>query len=361
VFQAGLPFTLTTSVGGTPVLTNAWYFNSTTELQNGGRISGAQSNVLTVANAQLSDSGTYQLTVTNGYGTSASTLATVDIVPSLGFNNLGGQWALNGTASYTGSNVLTLTTTIDQDSSSFFNYPVSITDFIATWTYQDVNANGPDTGADGACFVIQNNAAGSAAIGGGGGSLGVSGLTQSAELEFNIYTGNAYGGIGFGFATNGTLVNVTSPYPPIDIASGNPIYVTLAYVNGLVSLTLVETNDAGGNYTNSYTIPVNLPQTVGGNTAYVGFTGASGGTGSDQTVSDFNFVTYPALTAQPTGTGSIAFTWPIGDGAFTVLQSTSLTSPNWVPAVGTLIQTNNVDELIVTPSSAQVFYQLLLQ
>jgi len=355
-FLAGYPFSLETIVGGTPPITFGWYYNTGTELLNGGRVSGAQTNVLTVANAQASDSGTYQLFATNINGTTPSTMATVDIVPTPGFDGFGGGWQANGAASYTGSNILTLTTTTGQNASSFFADPVYIGSFEASWTYQDVGGGG----ADGTCFVIQNAAAGTSALGGGGGSLGVSGLSPSAELEFNIYAGNSVGGVGYAFATNGTTAIVSDPYP-LNIASGDPIYVLLTYRNGIANLTLMETNGIGGNNTYSTSLTINLPAVVSGATAYVGFTGATGGTGSDQTVSDFNFVSWPALTAQPAGPNSIMLSWPLGVGGYVLQQNTSLSSTNWTTVGGIPTQTGGLNQQTVSASGPQIFYRLSLQ
>ncbi len=352
-FLAGYPFSLATIVGGTPPITFGWYYNTSTGLQDGSRISGSHSNELTIANAQLSDTGTYQLIATNANGTTASQLATVTIVPTVGFNGFGSSWAANGSANYSGSNVLTLTTGTGQNASSFFSDPVYIGAFEASWTYQDVNI----AGADGACFVIQNAPAGIAALGGAGGGLGVTGITPSAELEFNIYSGNAYGGVGYALTTNGAVVNVTDPYP-VDIASGDPIFVKLTYINGIANLTIVDTNIVGGYYNTS--MAINLPASVGGTTAYVGFTGATGGTGSYQTISDFNIISWPALTAQSAGAGSIVLSWPSGVGAYVLEQSTSLNPPSWTSVGGTVTQVGGMNQQTVLSSAGQTFYRLHL-
>lgn len=351
-FLAGFPFSLATIVGGTPPITFSWYYNTSTELFDGGRISGSQTNVLTIANAQVSDSGTYQLFATNANGTTPSQIASVTILPTLGLNGFGGGWAVNGNANYSGSNVLTLTTTTGQNSSSFFNYPVYVGAFKAWWTYQDIGGGG----ADGACFVIQNAPAGPSALGGAGGGLGVTGITPSAELEFNIYSGNAFGGVGYAFSTNGIVANVTDPYP-LNIASGDPIFVVMTYYNGIASLTLTDTN-TGGSY--NTTIALNLPAVVGGTAAYVGFTGASGGVGSDQTISDFNFISWPALTAQTGAPGTIVLSWPTGVGAYVLEQSSSLTSPSWTSVGGTVIQAGGMNQETISSSAGQTFYRLHL-
>jgi hypothetical protein len=362
-FLAGDPISLTAVVGGTSPFTYGWYYNLSTILQNGGRVSGANSNSLTIANSQLSDSGTYQVFATNSNGTTPSTAANVLVVPTPGFNTNGAGWSLNGVANYLSgsvSNSLNLTTTTGQDASSFFADPVYVGGFMASWTYVDLNsANTPDSGADGTCFVLQNDPRGTAAEGGGGGSLGVSGITPSAELEFNIYAGNAFGGIGYAFASNGVVAPDLTPYP-VDIASQNPIYVQLTYLNGVLTMTLTETNGAGGNYVYTTSQTINIPSVVGGQTAYVGFTGATGGTGSQQTVSDFNYVALPALAVQVADPTDVTLSWPTGVGAYVLQQSSSLSSPSWSNVGGTVTQSGNMNLETVPSTGAQVFYRLNL-
>ena len=359
---SGSSLSMATIVGGTPTFTFGWYYNTATELLNGGRISGAQTNVLTIANVQVSDSGTYQVFATNSFGTTPSQLATVSIVPALGFNGFGGGWVpnANGTFSYgfVGSNLLQLTDgSGNEAASSFFQTPVYIGGFRASWTYQDVTT----AGADGVAFVMQNDPRGTAALGGGGGALGVSGITPSAELEFNIYSGNGVGGVGYGFAINGATATVSDPYP-LNIASGDPIYVVLTYLNGVASLTLMETNGINGYNTYSTSTAINLPATVSGDTAYVGFTGADGGTSAVQQISDFNFVSLPALTAQSEAPGSIVLSWPTGVGGYVLQQNTDLTTSNWTAVSGTVSQVGGMNQQTVTTSPAgQTFYRLYLQ
>ena len=63
-------FTATLAAGGTPV-SYQWFFHGT-PLVDGARISGSQSNTLTLSSLQYSDSGIYQLVVSNAWGTAVS-------------------------------------------------------------------------------------------------------------------------------------------------------------------------------------------------------------------------------------------------------------------------------------------------
>src|SRR5579884_87829 len=73
--------TLSVTANGTPPLTYQWSKDGI-NLTNGPSITGANSSNLTVLNPQLSDSGQYTVTVSNAYGTIA-TSETLTVVPVL--------------------------------------------------------------------------------------------------------------------------------------------------------------------------------------------------------------------------------------------------------------------------------------
>jgi hypothetical protein len=76
----GISFTVT--VSGTPPFSYQWQFNGM-DLSDGGNISGAATNTLTLGAISLADTGTYRLIITNTYGsvTSAPIVLTVLVAP----------------------------------------------------------------------------------------------------------------------------------------------------------------------------------------------------------------------------------------------------------------------------------------
>ena len=204
-------------------------------------------------------------------------------------NNFGGSgtgWTMNGGAAVA-NNVLTLTDRNNGEArTAFYNTPVPVNgQFTANFTYQDVGGSVNSTNfADGAAFILQNAGGGATAIGGGGGGFGYAGMTPSAAIEFNVYTGHT---IGTNYATGGATgtYNLTGA---VNVSSGDPINVTVVY-NGSTQLTETLTDATTlATYSTTYTVG-SLATTTGGNTAYVGFGGGTGGLNANQTISNFNF------------------------------------------------------------------------
>src|SRR5205807_3539258 len=153
---------------------------------------------------------------------SAGNAATVS-----GFGTNGAGWSLNGGATVAG-NVATLTDGGSNEARSLFNStPVPTTgSFTASFTY----TAGGNKAADGFGFVLQTQAA--TAVGSGGGGKGYDGITgNKAAVLFNIYTGAAGNVVGPAFTTslNGPADTAFNASAPVNLASGNPINMTIVY------------------------------------------------------------------------------------------------------------------------------------
>jgi hypothetical protein len=349
---AGRSVVIPVTVSGTAPFTYSWTSNGVA-LANGGRVSGATSNVLTIAISQPGDSATYQLSVTGpGGGPVNSTATAVTVSATPGFNGNGLGWGLNGDTTHgvatINGDVLDLTTGAGSTArSAFFSFPLNITDFVATFTYQDVNGGG----ADGAAFVLQNDARGTAALGGAGGGLGYSGITPSVALEMNIYNG-----AGLSFRNNGATGAPYDPTTPVDFASGNPIDVTVIYNNGVLQASFSEPATSATFTTN---IVVDLPSLVGADTAYVGFTGADGGAVSTQKVSNFTWANFPTLSAQVSG-NTLQLSWPTSIGGFALQSKGDLNDATWQNVANPVSQIDGQNQVTITPLTGNQFYRLVL-
>lgn len=217
-----------------------------------------------------------------------------------GFNGYG-SGAGNGSANFLDANTLQLTDGVSdtginglhQDGSAFYATPVTVSgSWSATFTYTPSNFGGPAP-ADGFTFDLQNDPTGTAFLGRGGDGLGYDNngtANSSVAVATNIwqYTSN---GPGAEFLSGGVVDHVYAHTDPVNLL-GVPISYTISYDG----TTLLEQLSQGGN-TWHQSEAINLSSALGGNTAYIGFTGADGLGLSDQRISNFNFT--PGATPEP--------------------------------------------------------------
>ncbi len=215
-----------------------------------------------------------------------ATIGPVSINHSTGFASHADLTA-NGSAQFV-SNVLRMTDGGGGEAgSAFATQRVGVRGFSTTFTLKDQPVNGA---ADGVSFVIQNDSRGAAALGGGGGGEGYAGILNSLAIKFDQFTHGTHS------SSTGLFVNGQSPdsdptkdvimSPTINLSSNDPITVTLTY-NGT---TLTETvHDTVTNATFSHSYTINVPATVGGEVALVGFTGGTGGETSIQDVQTWTY------------------------------------------------------------------------
>ena len=165
--------------------------------------------------------------------------------------------------------------------------------FHASFIYQNVGAGA----ADGVTFVLHSDSRGTLALGAGGGSLGYAGITPSVALEINIYNQHP---IGTQLLTNGVIADAHTTNPII-FASGDPINIALSYNPATTTLSETDTDlSTNGVFTTSYT--VDIAAALGGSSAIMGFTGATGGLNSTQTIGSFSYT----LGAGPTYANNVA-------------------------------------------------------
>jgi fibronectin-binding autotransporter adhesin len=288
------------SVAGNITNNSAVVFANPTAQNFGGTISGGGAlaktgaGILTIAASQnysgptIINGGTVRLNPV-----SAASLAGFG-ANTTGSNGSNSTWTVNTSAvSATAITNGTLTLTdgnMGEARSAFFNTPVAVnTPFTTSFTYVPTVGSGSQNGllADGFCFVLQNDSRGPAALGGPGGSLGYGAggtgqINNSFAMELNIFS---YGGgptQGTYFGTNGAVNPETTP---VSVSSGDTVKFTLSY-NGTTFVEQMTDVTSGLSYSASDT--VNLSSVVGGNTAYLGFTGATGGSFATQTISSFS-------------------------------------------------------------------------
>ena len=195
----------------------------------------------------------------------------------------------------------------DEVGAAWYAVPVNVQSFSTNFTLQFTNA-----AANGMAFVIQNQTApsldgvanssvsgGPTALGFRASGLGYQGIASSIAITFDIYGGNVTG-----LYFNGNTPNTSAAHVPITgitLNSGHPLNVGLTYNGTTLSMKMTDTVTSS---TFSQSWAVNIPSTVGNSTAYVGFTGATGGVYANQDVLSWVYTagtqSTPAVPAAPT-------------------------------------------------------------
>jgi hypothetical protein len=164
-----------------------------------------------------------------------------------------------------------LTDSLDEAGSAFFSTPVNIQAFTTDFGFQNM-----DTETGGFTFTIQNDNPN--ALGKDGGSLGYSGIKNSIALKLDYNDGEGVNSTGL--YINGAINGAPLARPSIDLRhtginlhSGHQIEAHVTYDGTDLTLTLIDLETRA---TWSHAFPVNISAVVGGNTAYVGFTGGTG-------------------------------------------------------------------------------------
>lgn len=172
--------------------------------------------------------------------------------------------------------------------SVFFETPQNITNFSASFTYQVSYSGGPSN--FGAAFVIQNSAAGAAALGAGTGSYGYGGITNSLAISLELPSSRT------GFYTNGAIGGGSLPTTPVSLPAGRMVNVNITYDGRFFNLTLLDPVGMTGFNTNF--LAPNLGSIIGSDTAFIGFTASTNipgfGSGADQFFSNVRFTSVPS-------------------------------------------------------------------
>jgi hypothetical protein len=188
----------------------------------------------------------------------------------------------NGKANISGA-ALELTDGGQYESSTvFYSTPVKTNAFTTDFHFQLTNPNG-----DGFTFAIQN--IGPQALGGYGESVGYAGIGKSVAIKFDLQNNAGEGNNSTGLYLNGAMptvpaINLTGT--GIDLHSGHVFHAHINYAGTNLVLALSDTM-TGETFTHSFA--VDIPATVGGATAYVGFTAASGLYTATQEILDWTF------------------------------------------------------------------------
>jgi hypothetical protein len=237
--------------------------------------------IATATNFSQSATATSVITVQSSGGGTTVNFGSGFVAAGLQFN---GRTKLNGTR-------LELTDGGQGEASSaWFTTPVNVQSFTTDFSFQLTNAN-----ADGMTFTIQN--AGITALGLSGGGLGygssvcgsTSGIPTSVAIKFDLFQNCQEGNNSTGLYLNGASPTVPSTTfgGGINLHSGDTFHVHMVYNGTTLTTTVTDTVNPSETFTASWAI--NIPGTVGSNTAFVGFTAGTGGQTATQEIVNWTY------------------------------------------------------------------------
>ena len=199
-----------------------------------------------------------------------------------------GSVQINGSAALAGSAIELTSGQPNQTGSFFYPQQVDIRGFVTDFDFQLTNAQ-----ADGFTFTIQTLTP--YALGGTGGSLGYAGIQNSLAIKFDLFDNAGEGSDSTGLFTNGAMpttpsVDLTST--GIDLHSGHVLHARILYGNGNTLRVILSDPTTGKTAEQDYTI--NFVNVFGSTTtAYVGFTGSTGGLTATQRILDWTYSPLP--------------------------------------------------------------------
>ncbi len=195
-----------------------------------------------------------------------------------GFNNFS-ELVFNGVSTVVSNRLRVVDGGTQRAGSVFYTTPVNITKFTTTFTFRPVTPI-----AEGMTFTIQR--VGLNALGGSGGGLGYGqnpdtlmggAIPKSFALKLDFYNNVGEGDNSVGFFSNGA----TPTLPSTSLAGSGVIFkwsstyqVTLTYDGTTLTAVI---RDILSDRTFTTASRLSIPKIIGGDRAYVGFTGSTGG------------------------------------------------------------------------------------
>jgi hypothetical protein len=274
---------------------------------------GAGTNLVVSGSHTYADEGNFQATVTVTEGSSSA----LDF--SNGFAGSTNLLTYNGSATIVGT-FAQLTDPSRNGVGTFFSTnQATVSTFMTQFSFQLLNPN-----ADGFTFCIQGNSP--TALGPSGGGLGygpdhvggTGGIANSIAVKFDLFSNQGEGPDSTGLYTNGaapTIPAINLTGTGIDLHSQDVFNVTMAYDGTTLNVTITDAK-TGASASQSYTI--NIPATVGGKTAYVGFTGSFGLATATQNILTWNYGA--ALATTPAIVSDADVLHAVGGFSFTAVE-----------------------------------------
>jgi fibronectin type 3 domain-containing protein len=273
----------------------------------------------------------YQIAAVGPGGESARSTEVAGSTPKLsidlsnGFTDAATKLSLNGSSRINGSALELTNGKTGQSGSAFSLNALDVSNFTTQFDFRLTNVQ-----ADGFAFVLQR--AGATKVGASGGGLGYAGIQNSVAVKFDVFSNAGEGSSSTGLYMNGALPTNTGSInlanSGIDLHSGHTFHVRMSYDGTTLVMSITDTATTKS-VKQSYL--VNIPSIIGDTTAFVGFTGGTGGLSATQDILNWNYVPALAPPATPTNVataasfGQVTLTWLAADGAasYNVYRSTT--------------------------------------
>jgi hypothetical protein len=225
-----------------------------------------------------------------------------------------GDLTPNGHATFVRS-LAQLTKTFGEAGSIFSNSAEDIRSFENTFTFK-LLPNAAFFKGDGITFTLQGNSP--TAVGAGGGGLGYLGIPNSVAIKFDLWNNEGEGIDSTGLYTNGApptvpAINLTGI--GIDLHSNHVFGVDMTYNGSLLDVKITDTATMASA---SQFYPIDISSFVGGDTEFVGFTGATGAQRAIQDIETWKFTSSVSAVPEP---GSLTL---LGIGALSLLGHAKL-------------------------------------
>ncbi len=204
-----------------------------------------------------------------------------------GFDSVGLD--LNGNAAVTGTTLQLTNGGQNQTSSAYYNVPVDIESFTTGFNFQ-VTPGSTSTLADGFTLVLQNN--GFTALGSGSGGLGYAGIPNSMAIKIDLFNNAGEGSDSTGVYVNGAMPTMPSTdwtSTGINPHNGDLFQMLVTYDGTNLVWYVTDLTNILEQYRARGSKTINIPHVIGSNTAYVGFTAASGDGTAVQNIFDWTF------------------------------------------------------------------------
>ena len=206
-----------------------------------------------------------------------------------GFSSTG--LAVHGWSTLNGSRLRLTDGGFGETSSAWYTTSLNVEAFTQVFSFQLTNPV-----ADGITFALQNNSITQTGPGGGGLGYGTAnpggqgGIPNSVAVKFDLYNN-----FGEGVDSTGLYVNGDSPTVPavdmtssgVNLHSGDVFNVRMTYDGTALNMQIT---DVATQATFQTSWNINIPATINSNTAFVGFTGGTGGASATQEILSWIFL-----------------------------------------------------------------------